>query len=232
LIREKTRQLIPLMLIVNFTLMMNACTVVKINDEQADSKGEYSTWTKTGTGFQAAEYVEKIWNDKLIPIYEEQSIDYETVIQALRDNRKGAIAQYGLTRQTGEPFYVFKVNGTALVMEYDNSSRNGVIHIDSNPVDGVADATLQVGPVIRGTVVRDSVEFIRFTDVGNQLQFADLANELNMKMKRDSIEKLDLNQIEGKTISYLGAFRLEEDQELNDIIVTPLRITIIGSDNE
>lgn len=215
-----------LMLFIFIVLMLSACTVVKINEEQADSKGEYSTWTKTGTGFQAEEYVDEIWDAKLIPTYEKQSIDYLMLISALQNNREAAIKKYGFTRQTGEPFYIFKVHGTARVLEYDDSSRNGVIRVDDNPMDGIVDATLQVGPVIRGTVIRDSVDFIRFTDVGNQLQFADLANKLNSRMKTDSIEKLDLNQIKGKTISYIGAFRLEDDQEVQDIIITPLKITI------
>ena len=155
-------------------------------------------------------------------------MEYAEVLSSLRADRQGAIEKYGLARETGEPFFVFKVRGTCRVVEYDDSSRNGVIRVDMDPADGEVDATLQVGPVVRGTAIRDSMEFIRFTDVGNQLQFAALANELNARMRRDSVEPLDLPGIVGKRISFLGAFRLEETQALEEIVVTPVKIDLLA----
>lgn len=207
--------------------ILPGCTVVKIGEEQSDGDDQYATWTKTGTGFQASEYVEAVWTDRIIPAYEEQSVEYETLMTALQEDRQAAIDQYGLVRQTGEPFTVFKVRGTATVVEFDDSSRNGVITVDLEPADGTVDATLQVGPVIRGTAIRDSVEFIRFTDVGNQLQFADLAGELNARMRRDSVEPLDLESIEGKSISFMGSFSLKADDSIEDIVITPVMINLV-----
>ena len=207
-----------------------ACTVVRIGDEESE-EDQYATWTKTGTGFQADQFVEANWDERIIPTYEEEADDYTEVMSALRSDRASALEQYGLRRETGEPFHVFKVRGTAQVTEYDDSSRNGLIRVDVEPADGTVDATLQVGPVIRGAAIRDSMEFIRFTDVGNQLQFAALASELNDQMRRESVEPLDLEAIEGKRISFLGSFRLEENQPLEEIVVTPVRIELVdGSD--
>jgi predicted lipoprotein len=207
--------------------LLGACTVVKIEEDDGEGGGQYATWTKTGTGFQADEYVEAVWDERILPAYEQQSVDCTEVLSALRSDREGAIEKYGLARETGEPFFVFKVRGTCRVAEYDDSSRNGVIRVDMEPADGTVDATLQVGPVIRGTAIRDSMEFIRFTDVGNQLQFADLANELNARMRRDSVEPLDLPGIVGKRISFLGAFRLTGDEPLEDIVITPVKIDLL-----
>jgi predicted lipoprotein len=209
-------------------VMIAACTVVKIDKGGATGgEDQYATWTKTGTGFQAAEYVAAMWDKRILPVYEKEALDYATVLAALRGDRKAAAERYGLKRETGEPFYVFKVRGTARVLEYDDSSRNGLIRVDLEPADGKVDATLQVGPVVRGTAIRDSLEFVRFTDVGNQLQFADLANQLNARMQRDSVEPLDLPNIAGKRISFLGAFRLDETQEIRDIVVTPVKIDLL-----
>lgn len=216
--------------VIFYALFISACTIVKIDKNAADGDGEYSTWTKTGTGFQAPEYVESIWESRLIPIYEEQAVDFITVMTALQENRQSGIDQYGLTRQTGEPFYLFKVRGTARVLEYDDSSRNGVIRVDNEPENGVADAVLQVGPVLRGTAIRDSVEFIRFTDIGNQLQFAELAKELNTRMRVESIDPIDLENIEGEQIMFLGAFRLEEEQNLDEVVVTPLVLDLVDGE--
>ena len=209
-----------------------ACTVVKIGKADAAGQDRYATWTKTGTGFQAAEYVAAMWEKQILPVYEKQAVDYATVLAALHVDRKAAIDRYGLKRETGEPFYVFKVRGTARVVTFDDSSRNGVIRVNLEPAEGKAAATLQVGPVVRGTVIRDSLEFIRFTDVGNQLQFAELANQLNARVQKDSVASLDLANIAGKRISFLGAFRLEEAQRLDEIVVTPVKINLLDSNGK
>lgn len=208
-------------------LSFTSCTVVRIDQENSESDDQYATWMKTGTGFQAGEFVGSVWESRIIPTFEEEAIEFTTVIEALRNDRGSAIESYGLVRQTGEPYTIFKVKGEATVIEYDDSSRNGVIRIDSNPPDGSIDAVLQVGPVLRGTAIRDSVEFIRFTDVGNQLQFADLAKELNTRMYDDSVAPLDLVDLPGKTITFLGAFRLEMDEPLEDVVITPVRFGVV-----
>jgi predicted lipoprotein len=227
LMRRSTKLLFTFAAAVVCLVLIGACTVVKIEEDDSEGGDQYATWKKTGTGFQANEYVEAVWDERILPAYEEESVDYAEVLAGLRADRQGAIEKYGLARETGEPFFVFKVRGTCRVVEYDDSSRNGVIRVDMEPADGSVDATLQVGPVIRGTAIRDSMEFIRFTDVGNQLQFAALANELNARVQKDSVEPLDLPSIVGKRISFLGAFRLQEAQALEEIVVTPVKIDLL-----
>ena len=226
--QKATKMLSILTTLAVCALLLGACTVVKIGEEEADGGGQYSTWTKTGTGFDAVEFVEAVWDEQIIPTYEEMAVDYETVIAALRADRAAAADQYGRILQGGEPAVVFKVRGTAVVVEFDDTSRNGVFRIDLEPADGEIDATLQVGPVLRGTAIRDSVDFIRFTDVGNQLQFAALASELNARMARDSVEPLDLLTIAGRQVSFLGTFKLTEDQSISDVVITPVRMDLIG----
>jgi len=225
--RRSTKLLLTFAAAVVCLAVIGACTVVKIEEDDGEGEDQYATWKKTGTGFQASEYVAAVWDERILPVYEEQAVDYTTVLSSLRDDRQSASERYGLARETGEPFFVFKVRGTCRVVEYDDSSRNGVIRVDVEPTDGEVDAMLQVGPVIRGTAIRDSMEFIRFTDVGNQLQFAALANELNARMRKDSVEPLDLPSIVGKRISFLGAFRLQEADEVEDIVVTPVKIDLL-----
>ena len=45
--------------------------------------------------------------------------------------------------------------------------------------DGQPDAQVQIGPIIRGTSLRDSLPFISFTAYTNQVEFAQLANAFN-----------------------------------------------------
>ncbi len=71
------------------------------------------------------------------------------------------------------------VKGTATVAEIDRKSRIGLARLRLPwAKDGQA-AAIQIGPVLRGTALRDALEFVRFTDFVNQLEFAGVANALN-----------------------------------------------------
>lgn len=208
-------------------LVFTSCTVKKISEVDAGKdEGEYSTWTKSGSQFEPVSYVEGIWDSRLVPAFREECIDLNMLLDALRADREKAVAEYGLTKTQGAASYAFKVKGEAVVVEYDSSSRNGLLTIDLTPADGVKDTALQVGPVIKKTALRDSLDFIKFSEVGNQLQFASLADELNNKMKKVVIEPLDLENIAGKTIYFYAAFKLEQSDSIEDIVLTPAVIEL------
>ncbi|RKX86872.1 MAG: DUF2291 domain-containing protein [Spirochaetes bacterium] len=214
-------------LIVSF-LIIDACTIKKINEvDKNKSKDKYSTWTKSGKKFDPVEYVNSIWSTKLIPEFRTKSTDIKLVLSALKKDRKNGIKLYGRIRKFGGTSAAFRVKGKAKVLKYDNSSMNGLLLLDLLPPDGKKDLDLQVGPVIRQTAIRDSADFITFTDVGNQLQFASLADELNNRIKKEVIKPLDLEHIAGETISFLGAFKLEESDSIDDIAITPIEIKVV-----
>jgi predicted lipoprotein len=206
--------------------MVVACTVVKLDKNKA-AGNQYSAWEKTGKSFQADQYVAAEWDKQVLPAYEKDAVDFGTVLGALQADRKSAVVRYGVKKEAGAVTYIFKVRGNATVVKYDNSSRNGVLRVSMEPSGSKQGATLQVGPVIVGTIIRDSLDFIRFTDIGNQLQFADLANQLNARMTKDSVATIDLATIAGKRISFLGCFALDEDQGLDNIVITPVKIVRI-----
>ncbi len=209
-------------------LLFTSCTVKKISEVDADkNNGEYSTWTKSGSEFNPVEYVEENWDSRFVPAFRNKCIDIHIVIDALRSDREKASENYGLTKTQAATSFTFKIKGEAVVLAYDDSSRNGFITIDLLPdADGVQDATIQTGPVIKKTALRDAVDFIKFTEVGNQLQFASLADELNNKMKLDVISPIDLENIAGKTINFYGAFKLEQSDSVDDIVIAAVILDI------
>jgi predicted lipoprotein len=222
-----------ILVLVFFILLSGSCTIKKISEVDKGKKNdEYSTWTKSGKAFDPVEYVDSIWEEKLLPLFLSSSFPFQEVFAALQSDSEEATKKYGLKRKSGEHVAAFKVKGTGVVLQYDDSSRNGLLAVDLLPADGTADVTLQVGPVIRKTAIRDSMDFISFTDVGNQLQFASLADELNARMKKDAVEPLDLENIAGKTIEFYGAFKIEDDQGIDAIVVTPVKIDVTEGQGE
>lgn len=157
----------------------------------------------SGTGqdrgkFNAAAYVDSIWNAKVLPAVLNKSVELGTLIAALRSDPVAAARQYG--HKQGEGAACFLVRGRGRVLRIDTASQSGRMTLDLPPYDGRPDAAIQIGPAIRGTALRDALAFIDFAQFVNQLDFADVGNELNSRAA-----KVELKELPGKTVSFWGA---------------------------
>ena len=173
-------------------------------------------------GFKPTTYIDSIWQSKVVPAAQDNSTDLQTLLTALKADRAGASAKYG--HREGQRPYNFLVKGEAKVLSVDTTSRAGTAKIDLAPGDGNPDATLQVGPVIRGTSVRDALPFIQFQLFTNQIEYADVSTALNDHVIKDAIGSLKLPELQGKTISFSGAFTLDEGSDLSNVLITPIKI--------
>ncbi len=124
----------------------------------------------------------KTWRTtaKLVPAVMQSAVDARLLLDALSVSPDDAARKYG--RREGEGAWYFTVKGSGRVLSVDTRSRTGLMLVDVAPADGRADVSIQIGPVLRGTSLRDATGIVRFTDFVNQLQFADVANELNARV--------------------------------------------------
>jgi predicted lipoprotein len=83
---------------------------------------------------------------------------------------------------------------------------------------------VQIGPVIQGYSVRDAVGFIRFEQFTNQIEFADVADQINNRLYEQVLKNIDFNTVQGKTLSVYGAFTL--DKGLSRLVITPVIIEV------
>ena len=81
------------------------------------------------------------------------------------------------------------VKGRAVVTSVDTRSRVGLALLDLTPADGRADGALQIGPVLRGTALRDALEFVKFGDFVNQIAFAEVATALNERARHAALRR-------------------------------------------
>jgi predicted lipoprotein len=153
--------------------------------------------------FNAAAYVDSIWNAKVLPAAQEQSVDLGTLIAALRADPAAAVRRYG--HKQGEGAACFLVKGQGRVLRIDTASRSGSVTVDLPPYDGRPDAAIDTGPVILGTTLRDALPFIDFTQFVNQLDYADVGNELNARVVRTVLAPVQLQELPGKIVSFCGA---------------------------
>jgi predicted lipoprotein len=210
---------------VGLLLSLSGCTLWTVKSlRPAEGEVPVGSAVPGEAGFTPQAYVDAIWESKVVPAAENDSTELGALLEALRANLDAAKEQYG--HREGQRPYNFLVKGEAKVLSVDTASRAGTVKIDLLPADGQPDATLQVGPVIRGTSIRDALPFIQFNLFVNQLEYASVSNTMNERVAADVIGDLDLATLQGKTIEFLGAFTLEERATVDDVLITPIKITV------
>ncbi|GAA2659711.1 DUF2291 family protein [Paractinoplanes durhamensis] len=146
-------------------------------------------------------YVAANWASKIVPTVHDKAVDVTTVAAAVEKDPAAAGKQYGHQSGTGSPF-AYLVKGSGTVTEIDKSVPTGPMTVQV----GALKLTIATGPVIAGTAVRDAVGFISFGDFTNQIDYAEVANQINSRVKTDVIGKVDLATIKGKKIDFYGAY--------------------------
>lgn len=115
----------------------------------------------------------------------------------------------------------FAVRGEGVIVEanLDTSARTLAVDTDG---DGAADMTVQLGPVVRGTALRDIAPFYNFDNFRDQIEFAKLARAINDKVKASYVVP-EGNLVGGKA-SFLGVVPLKAADE--PMVLTPVSIEI------
>ena len=170
--------------------------------------------------FDPERYVSDMWDDPLLTTVHADATELNELLPALESDREEASEQYGRLQGSN---YSFIVRGHGQVLEVDTSSGAGLMHVDLEPYDGARDVALAIGPVIRRTALRDALPFISFNDFTNQIEYAQVSNELHARVMDSVLSALDTADVVGKTIDFYGAFTLDN---LDEIVITPVEIEV------
>jgi predicted lipoprotein len=118
------------------------------------------------------------------------------------------------------------LKGRGVVAAVDRQSRVGVMRVQVSGAKPVMVA-IQIGPVIRGTALRDASSFIQFSDFTNQFDFAGAANALNDHVLRAVIGAMPIDTLAGRTITFIGAIGKSPLREDGAIEVVPVQLELI-----
>jgi predicted lipoprotein len=177
-----------------------------------DEKGEPAAGAAPQTlAFDAAAFVDSIWRSELL--------------RAVEQAREiGAIARDGAraSSPSGTKPVPLVVWGRGRVLAVDTRSRSGTATIE---LEGQVRATavVQVGPVLTGTAIRDALPALGFDRFVNQIQHADVGNELNARVEREVLQQLDRAGLRGRHVRFAGMASVEEGRPLT---VTPVRLEV------
>jgi predicted lipoprotein len=205
-------------------------TVVKI--------GEVNKVIQSGT-FDPVTYVNGIWSSKLLPTFNEKSVDLSTILSEIQVDANGHVTKgmlvpvaqkYGLI--TAGEADEFMVKGTGKVVSLDTSSNSGLMEIQLASYSGPIKVNIYIGPIIPAddTSIRDAVGFIQFGDFQDQTQYGKVATEINNHVIKDVVSPLNIKSLQGKTITFEGAFTVRTFNlvviDMSEINIVPIMITV------
>jgi predicted lipoprotein len=123
------------------------------------------------TAFDPNAKVEAIWQSEAVPYFEKRAGDLKDVTQLSASSPDAAGEKYGNPRKQSSSPWTYAVKITGKVVAADTASRAATLDVDADG-DGKADAKVQIGPALRGTALRDTLEFVNFNEFKNQIEWA------------------------------------------------------------
>ncbi|MBB3458567.1 putative lipoprotein [Rhizobium sp. BK313] len=175
------------------------------------------------SAFDPAAKVDAIWQSQAVPDLEKRAGDLKTVMRAVASNPDEAGAKFGNPRKQSTSPWTYAVKLTGKVVAADTATRAATLDVDVDG-DGKADAKVQIGPAIRGTALRDALDFVDFNEFKNQIEWAQFGKAFNEKANTSFLAALPRDGLTGKTVDVTGAFPLPTSGQLP--LITPSALTL------
>lgn len=198
---------------------VTACTIVPIEEIEQLEENE---------AFDAAAYVDGIWETQVIPTIADKAQDLPQVLVAMQADLTSAGETYATVSPSGA--FNFVVQGSGTITQVDTESRNGTAILAVAGYDGPITILLQIGPLVRGDSIRDGVGFIEFGNFKDQTEFGQVSRELNLRVTEVVLGELDLTTLTGQTVTFNGVFTVrttnQTNIDLSEITITPVTFVL------
>jgi predicted lipoprotein len=175
--------------------------------------------TSEATQSKGAQFADKVWDSKVLPIIQEKAQDIVTIVSEIRADPAAAGEKYG-RRESTNP-YSYMVRGSGKVLEVNTQSQAGTLVLEVPALN--EKIALQIGPVVRGTALRDATGAAPFDQFTNQLDYADVAKEMNKRAVKEAFASIAPSSLADKTITFLGAFTFDPRSK-GLLLVTPVKV--------
>ncbi|MDO9638388.1 MAG: DUF2291 family protein [Pseudotabrizicola sp.] len=199
-------------------LSLSACKIVKTGGDAdkapaADASGDDARIGALMAG---------TWEPKLIPAITERALTPAALRTAMADGLAAAGTAHGKAGSGAGAAWNFAVSGEGRVTAAKLDTRARVLEVDTDG-NGTADLTLQLGPVVKGSALRDFSPFYDFSSFRDQIEFAKLGRALNdAAVARLTVPDGDPT---GKTVAFTGVLALKSPTEA--WLVTPISVEVM-----
>lgn len=183
-------------------LMLGGCKIVPTASK--DRQGTTAAAPSQDQASNPDKMAAAMWDAKVLPYFDERAGPFKEVAALLAKDPDAAGAKWGHRAEAPEAPWFLAVRIAGKVVATDLASRASTASVDSDG-DGMADVDLQIGPVIRGTALRDALPFVSFGSFVNQIDYAKFGRALNAYVDRTVLSGLPRDQLVGRTVSVVGA---------------------------
>ena len=170
--------------------------------------------------FDPQTYIDSMFQNDAIPVLKEKAVDLVKVLMAANGNIKSVGEKFGVRADSGNA-YNFLIKAIAAVKEVNTTQRAGYAILTLEGYSGNETLKLQLGPVFKGTAVRDVMPMIKFDDFKNQVVYANLSTAIHANIAANLFKSIDVNNLVGKKIEFYGAFT---DNGGSELVITPFAL--------
>ena len=215
------KKLVPALVVSLCTILLplSGCRIVP-NDQRAVAGG--SSANQAAEGFNAANYVDSVWVSQLVPHFDGKASDLATVIAAIKENIDEAGKKFGHRAHAEGSPWSFAVKATGRVVSVNTESRAGTLVVEIPTDAGPQEVTLQIGPVVKGSAIRDSLPFFSFEKVTNQIEFAQVGRAFNERALKEMESPLAALKTPGAMLEFKGSISLTSVPET--FLITPVEL--------
>lgn len=146
----------------------------------------------------------------------ERAVEAPVLAEAIADDPEQAAEEYGV-QESGNILYSTSFTGTV------EGGESGIYDVAVEGMPEDVSVRIQTGPAINGTELRDATGTLDFGQFTNQIEFQDAGSALNEEMKVQVLDPIDVDSLEGSTVTVIGAFTAINPQGW---LVTPVSLEV------
>ncbi|MFI6453736.1 DUF2291 family protein [Streptosporangium amethystogenes] len=153
----------------------------------------------SGPRFDPDAFGARTYQSEVVPTIRRRAVELPMLVKTMTTDQGAANRRYGIRQGDGP--YNFAVKGTGRA----GVAKSGLMPVTVPDLPPGTRVSLQVGPAVNGTALRDAAG-IGFRRFRNQAEYAAAATALNNQLREKLLKNLDPAQLNGKKISFVGAF--------------------------
>lgn len=159
----------------------------------------------SAAAFDPGKMVADEWAAKMLPYLQAKAGPFADVASAAKADAQAAGQKFGNPKKQANSPWTYVASADGKIVAANTESRAATIDVDVDG-DGKADLRAQIGPALRGTALRDALDYVDFNAFKNQIDFAQYGKAFNTYANDAVLSKLPRDGLVGKNAKLLGAF--------------------------
>lgn len=209
------KKILSIALAAAMAVMATGCVKIVKTGEESKLTGEVA--------FNAGDSVEAIWASQAVPNLVEKAVGLSQFLTEAKGDLKSLAGKYGRYSMGSSGELSYTVKGAATVDQVVTDKKAGYMTLTLDGYTGSETIKLQIGTVYKGSAVRDSLDFIKYEDYKNQVEYAAVSQSIHDIIQKTVIDPLDVASLTGKKIEFTGCFTVNKNDEL---LITPVQLTV------